>query len=167
MKLDPRTHDVISGTADLVELHSFKNFPIFMGSVTQPIEFDLRADMSWSISASSGTVQLNGLIPVEYLYQEQTTNSAVGTTWMTHHALFAEFISNHKPSPVFEIGGAHGILAREYQVHGEIPWTVLEPNPSPVEGTPAVFMEGGSAQVSRKLDRHNENHTPDRKLLAG
>jgi hypothetical protein len=42
---------------------------------------------------------------------------------------------------VLEIGGAHGILARNYAAYAQIPWTILEPNPSPVEGCPAVFIK--------------------------
>ena len=46
------------------------------------------------------------------------------------------------PSSIFEIGGAHGILEKDYQQFDEIPWTILEPNPSPVKGCRANFIKG-------------------------
>jgi hypothetical protein len=41
-----------------------------------------------------------------------------------------------------ELGGAHGILSKEYKHFGTIPWTILEPNPAPVDGCDAHFIKG-------------------------
>ena len=123
------------------DLHSIAEFPVFMGCVDHAQDEDLVAEMTWHISRESGVIQLKRLIPLEILYQSQHAGS-VGGAWMQHHRGFAGFLHAQNPSSVFEIGGAHGILSREYQERGRIPWTILEPNPSPVEGCEARFIKG-------------------------
>lgn len=142
MKLVERREDVITGSSDLEDLYTLEKFPVFMGSVLNAASEDLVEDMAWSISRDSGFIQLKKLLPLEVLYQSQTTTSAVGETWMAHHRAFSKFIKSYNPSSVLELGGAHGILAREYQELSDIPWTILEPNPSPVEGCKAKFIKG-------------------------
>lgn len=142
MQLTERKIDVVTGSPNLEDLHSLPNFPVFMGSVEHDHADDLVADMSWSISRDSGLIQLKKLLPLAVLYQTQTTTSAVGAIWMAHHKAFAEFISKYAPSSVLEFGGAHGILAKEYQKFGTIPWAILEPNPSPIDGCNAKFIKG-------------------------
>lgn len=142
MKLIERTYDVVTGSTDLEDLHSLPNFPVFMGSVTHDQIDDVVSDMSWSISRQSGLIQLKNLLPLDVLYQAQTTTSAVGQIWMAHHMAFAKFIAKYQPVSVLELGGAHGILAKEFQEIAEIPWTILEPNPSPIEGCSAKFIRG-------------------------
>ncbi|WP_071467081.1 class I SAM-dependent methyltransferase [Polynucleobacter asymbioticus] len=142
MKLIERTYDVVTGSTDLEDLHSLPNFPVFMGSVTHDQIDDVVSDMSWSISRQSGLIQLKNLLPLDVLYQAQTTTSAVGQIWMAHHMAFAKFIAKYQPVSVLELGGAHGILAKEFQEIAEIPWTILEPNPSPIEGCNAKFIRG-------------------------
>jgi len=156
VNLIPRERDVVSGRTDLVSLHSFLDFPVFMGAVEQSAEHDVKANMTWVISRTSGTIQLSELIPSEILYPHQTTNAAIGETWMKHHALFANFVSERHPKEVFEIGGAHGVLAREYLAYEAIPWVILEPNPSPVPGTPAKFIQGF---LEGNLELMNVNQT--------
>ncbi len=142
MQLTERRHDVVTGATDLEDLHSLLEFPVFMGSVLHAPSDDLRADMAWSIAKSSGLIQLKYLLPLEVLYQHQTTTAAIGAIWMAHHKAFAQFLSTYRPKEVLELGGAHGVLAREFLQHGSIPWTILEPNPAPVEGCPARFIHG-------------------------
>lgn len=142
MKLIERVVDVVTGSDNLENLHTLKSFPVFMGAVDHDQSEDLHEDMTWSISADSGLIQLKNLLPLEVLYQAQTTTSAVGPTWMEHHKAFANFINKSRPSSVLELGGAHGILAKEYAAYEAIPWTILEPNPSPVDGTKAKFIKG-------------------------
>jgi hypothetical protein len=81
------------------------------------------------------------LIPLDILYQAQHAG-AVGKIWKEHHRKFSNFLSKNKPSSVLEIGGAHGILSKEYKKYGEIPWTILEPNPAPIVGCDAKFIKG-------------------------
>lgn len=140
-----RTKDVITGSSHIEDLHVLKSFPVFMGTTDQDPSLDIVADMVWSISRDSGVVQLKHLLPLDLLYQAQTTTSAVGPTWMQHHIAFADFLAAYRPQSVLELGGAHGILALEYHKRkgqSPTPWTILEPNPAPVEGCPAVFIKG-------------------------
>lgn len=142
MKVIERKKDVVTGDNELEPLHCLPNFPVFMGSVeTSPAE-DLSFDMEWSISRNSGLIQLRKLLPLDVLYQSQTTTSAVGTIWMEHHRAFAEFVAIYSPKRVLELGGAHGILAKEYEKFDTIPWTILEPNPAPVPESNARFIKG-------------------------
>lgn len=142
MELIERTRDVVTGSADLEDLHTLNNFPVFMGSVEHAQTEDIVCDMSWSISPESGLIQLKMLLPLDVLYQAQTTTSAIGAIWMAHHKAFADFINKWQPNSVLELGGAHGILSKEYHAINDIPWTILEPNPSPVEGCKAKFIRG-------------------------
>ena len=45
-----RTKDVINGNKDLEHLYKFKNFPVFMGCVSQSKNIDILEDMNWTIS---------------------------------------------------------------------------------------------------------------------
>lgn len=142
MDVTVRTQDVISGSDQLEDLHNLPDFPVFMGSVLHDPQQDLRFDMAWSISRDTGIIQLKKLLPLDVLYQSQTTTSAVGAMWMEHHRTFAAFVSQYAPTSVLELGGAHGILAKEYEKYATIPWTILEPNPAPVEGSKARIIRG-------------------------
>ena len=96
----------------------------------------------WHISPQNGLLQLKQLIPLDILYAENH-NAAVGNIWMQHHKAFARFISKFKPYNVLEIGGAHGILSKFYQA--DFPntnWTIVEPNPIPVDGVKANIIKG-------------------------
>jgi len=138
----PRLKCAITGLADLEHLHTIPTFPVFMGCVDHPKEQDLFADMSWNISRSSGLIQLANLIPLDVLYSEQHSSGVVGELWIEHHREFAHFIDAYKPDVVFEIGGAHGILAHEYSKIRTVPWTILEPNPAPINENAACFVKG-------------------------
>lgn len=133
---------VITGAIDLEPLHTFPDFPVFMGCLDQAADMDLKSEMTWLISKSSGLIQLKKLLPLEVLYPESHGAGAVGKLWEKHHSSFALFLSKFKPSSIFEIGGAHGILEKEFQKYGNFSWTTLEPNPSPVEGCNAKFIKG-------------------------
>ena len=142
MRVIERDQCAVTDHSDLEPLYDFPNFPVFMGCLSQPENMDLRQDMSWWISRGSGLIQLKKLLPLDILYPESHGAGAVGTLWEKHHREFATFVNKTDPSSVLEIGGAHGILEREYHQFGEIPWTILEPNPSPVDGCNARFIKG-------------------------
>ena len=137
-----RSRCVIANTPDLEMLHIFPDFPVFMGATNQERSDDIMSDMVWSISKSSGAIQLASLIPLEDLYPASHGSGQVGNTWLSHHRAFATFINNFNPESVFEIGGGHGILSREYHALRNIPWTILEPNPTPAEGVNAKYKKG-------------------------
>ena len=136
-----RVSDVFSGNFDLEILHSFKNFPVFMGCVETEYGNDFKTDMTWGISKGSGFIQLTNLIPLDLLYQEQHA-SAVGDIWHKHAKDFANFISNYRPTSVLEIGGSHGKLSKEYRLLKSCEWAILEPNPAPIEGVDVDFIKG-------------------------
>ena len=142
MELIERNHCVISGNEDLELLYSFKDFPVFMGCVDHSPEKDLKTDMNWWISKSTGSLQLNPLLPLDVLYQEQHAGS-VGELWEEHHKEFSKFIAGYQCRNVLEIGGAHGLLAKEYMssVDG-VNWTMLEPNPSLQEDIDINVIKG-------------------------
>ena len=125
MILTERYTDVIDQSSELEQLHTLKNFPVFMGCTERPPEEDLLSDMSWDISKKTGVLQLRELIPLEVLYQSQHAG-AVGILWKQHHQEFAKFLYTYHLKSVLEIGGAHGILSREYEKLDPIKWTILE-----------------------------------------
>lgn len=142
MNLINRAADVVTGSSNMEDLHSMKNFPVFMGCVEHSEADDIVAELTWQINKDSGFIQLKKLIPLDILYQAEHNAGAVGEIWKEHHRKFSNFISNIKPSSVLEIGGAHGILSKEYKKYGAISWTILEPNPAPTDGCDAKFIKG-------------------------
>lgn len=142
MDMIVRDRCAVTGAADLEPLYKHPRFPIFMGCVDHPESEDLHADMDWWISPSSGLIQLRALLPLEVLYPAAHNAGAVGALWARHHSTFAQFVRQYAPSAVLEVGGASGLLARAYQQLDTIPWTIVEPNPAPVEGCNATFVRG-------------------------
>jgi len=140
MELIERNRCAILDTKDIELLHSFKNFPVFMGCTDEPVENDVLMDMDWGISKSSGLIQLMKLVPESIVYQASHGSGSIGKTWASHHKEFADFIYEFNPDNILEIGGGHGLLAKNYKK--KINWTILEPNPSPVGGTPAKYIKG-------------------------
>jgi hypothetical protein len=137
-----RDNDVILGEQDLEPLFSFKNFPVFMGCVKTPQSDDICADMSFHVSAKSGMIQLNPLVPLDVLYPEAHGAGFIGASWEAHHQAFAEFIASYSPASVLEVGGGHGILSVKYAALKQIPWTILEPNPTPIPECRATVLKG-------------------------
>jgi len=162
MKLIERLQCAVTGARDLEPLHEFKDFPVFMGCVDTPFEQDVKVDMAWSISRSSGLIQLRYLLPLDVLYQASHGSGAVGALWERHHSEFASFISQFAPRNILEVGGGHGVLASKYcnSVAGS-QWTIVEPNPSPVPGCPATFYKGffdGNFVPPNKVDAFVHSH---------
>ena len=141
MDLIERKFDVVTGDSNMEDLHKMLDFPVFMGCVDHSEEQDVCAELTWQINKASGVLQLKMLIPLDILYQAQHAG-AVGEIWIDHHQRFATFLNSTKPSSVLELGGAHGILSVKYSQFKDIPWTILEPNPSPVGGCTARFIKG-------------------------
>jgi 2-polyprenyl-3-methyl-5-hydroxy-6-metoxy-1,4-benzoquinol methylase len=140
LKLIHRNKDVITNSKDMEKLHTIKNFPILMNCVNNGIDDDIFTDLIWEINKKSGVIQLKTLIPLEILYKEQHSGTT-GKLWLKHHKEFSEFIYKYDPKSVLEIGGGHGILSTNYKEKIEIPWTIVEPSPNPVEGCTATFIK--------------------------
>jgi 2-polyprenyl-3-methyl-5-hydroxy-6-metoxy-1,4-benzoquinol methylase len=154
MKLIKRNSDVITKQEDVVNLYCFKKFPVFMGCTNQEIKLDLLADMNWSISKGSGAIQLNPLLPLEVIYSEQHGSGCVGDLWSQHHLAFAKFVHFFNFKTILEIGGLHGILSKLYQdLDKTVDWTIIEPNPIPVNGVTAHFIKG-YFDDQFKFDKH-------------
>jgi len=142
MKSINRNSCAVTKIEDLEPLYTFKQFPVFMGCSKNSEVNDLKADMIWMMSKSSGLIQLGKLLPLDILYPESHGAGCVGKLWNEHHKAFADFIHQYNSNAVFEIGGSHGILANEYFKMKDIPWTILEPNPAPISGSNARFIKG-------------------------
>ena len=142
MKTIQRQRCVLTGQADLEPLYTLRNFPVFMGCVHTSAAEDLKTDMVWGISRGSGLIQLKELIPLDTLYLQSHGSGCIGKLWDEHHRSFARFIAEFNPGAVLELGGGHGLLSREYQSFHSIPWTIVEPNPSPKEGVKARYIKG-------------------------
>jgi SAM-dependent methyltransferase len=142
MKLIERDFDVITGSPNIEHLDTLENVPVFMGCVDHQEALDLRQDIAWWISRESGLIQLKKLLPLDVLYPESHGAGAIGALWGKHHKAFAKFLNQSTPTSIFEVGGAHGILALEYRQFDDIPWTILEPNPAPTDGCEAHFIKG-------------------------
>ena len=163
-----RTKNIFNNTNDLEALHSFKDFPVFMGTTNKDNSNDITKDMDWQISKSIGSIQLKNPLPLDLLYQSQTTTAAIGPTWQNHHFEFASFINNelNKKSNKFkilEIGGAHGVLEVEFSKNfNRSEWIIIEPNPSPVPACNAKFIKkffNGDISLKNEFDCLIHSHT--------
>jgi hypothetical protein len=138
-----RNNDVVFNNNDLEHLHTFKNFPVFMGCIEDEPSKDILFDMRWKISKKSGMIQLNPLLPLETIYSFEHGSGTVGKAWDEHHEEFANFISKYEPQNILEIGGLHGILAKKYlSSKEEANWTIVEPNPT-IEETDRIKVIKG------------------------
>ena len=161
MKLIERNNNILDNQPDLEDLETIENFPVFMGCVEHPVEEDISANMTWSISANHGVVQLKNLVPLNILYGTHHDSGVVGNIWIEHHKKFAEFIKEYSPNSILEIGGAHGILSREYSNEAKVSWVILEPNPAPAHGVDVEFIQGffdEKFNFSREIDTIVHSH---------
>lgn len=154
MNLIERNHCVFSGNEDLELLYSFKDFPVFVGCVDHPPEEDLKADMNWWISKSTGSLQLNPLIPLDVLYADSHGSGSTGELWMQHHREFAEFVRDYDVKSALEIGAGHGILSKNYlEMIPDAQWTIVEPNPT-IESNNNVHVIPGMFDRNFSLGHH-------------
>jgi hypothetical protein len=111
-------------------------------SEKSPID-DWKFDLEWKISRGSGMIQLGKLLPLDVLYPEAHGAGCIGGLWKKHHKALADFINMFDVNSVFEIGGAHGLLAKEFINLKRVPWTIVEPNPMVGASDPSVkFIKG-------------------------
>ena len=158
-----RNRDVTNQTKDLVNLYQFKSFPISMGVTNKNINEDQFFDMNWKISKSSGTIQLTPLMPANVVYPKNHQNSgSIGNLWLLHHRSFANFIKKFNPKEIFEIGGAHGILCKEYhKIYDKIKWTIVEPNPTVSKKIKAKVIKGffgSKTKINQYVDTFVHSH---------
>ena len=148
-----RNYDMAYENNDLELLYTYKKFPVFMGCTNIPIDNDQFHDMNWYISKSSGTIQLNPLLPLNIVYQLSHYSGTIGKLWDEHHSKFAEFILKFSPENVLEIGGLHGTLAKKCKSFVDIDWTIIDPNAS------SMLSEYNINDIKGFFD---ENFVPDK-----
>lgn len=137
-----RTKSLLTGKRNLEHLHTFENFPVFMGCVDSPEDEDVVADMVWDICRDTGLIQLRKLIPLEILYKNQH-NDGTGKIWKEHYLAFAQFLYKYQPKNILEIGGAHDQIARNYlTLDSSIKWTIVEPNPEHIGDSQIKVIKG-------------------------
>ena len=142
LKKISRNRDILDSSENLEDILKIPNFPVFMGTVEHPFSQDIFQDMTWQIGKDTGMIQLKELIPLNILYGTNHSSGVVGKLWNKHHEEFAKFISKFNPNKVFEIGGAHGILAKKYETFNpNIDWTIIDPNSIPTENSKVKFIK--------------------------
>lgn len=158
-----RSTCVLTGTADIEQLYSFKNFPIYVGCVDSPDSSkDLFCNMNWGYSKSSGNVQLIDLLDPAMLYKQNHGSGTIGAIWNAHHKKFYSFISKYDFHRVLEIGGASGALIKNFlETDKDFNWTIIEPSDTQVVSDPRVtfindFFE--NYQNEKKFDTIIHSH---------
>ena len=120
MKVIKRDNCVSCGSL-LQDIHFVRDFPIYMGTTTQPnAEHDLQADMVFTKCVKCNCIQLRNLIPLEILYKNSHFAGAVGGSWLHHHKQFSEFVIKHAHGDIVEVGGSHLILANHVEKSKDI-----------------------------------------------
>jgi len=140
---------VITGASDLEPLLTLRQFPVGMYCVPENWDgVEYVSDMRWSISKSSGVIQLTELIELETLYDCQHESGAIGGLWRRHHEEFCEFLDHFQVKNVLEIGSGHGHLAKVFveRHRAACTWTMVEPN------LPDWCVEGDHASEIRPID---------------
>jgi hypothetical protein len=126
-----RNKCVLSGVEDLELILEIKNFPICMCAVDKGSEDeqDFSSDMKWWISKNTGIIQLNPLVPLDFLYKKGHGSGSVGKIWEQHHVEFADFIYECGVKQVLEIGAGNGKLAQYFvNFHIDSQYYIVEPN---------------------------------------
>lgn len=143
MNIIQRNQCAITGSKNLKEVFTFKNFPIFMGCVD--INDDTQdefCDMKWGVS-ENGIIQLMELLPLDILYFNHHTPGTVGKTWELHHKKFAEFIKKSNPKNILEIGGATGKLVEHFiSTDKDFYWNIIEPSEQKSKDPRVKFIRG-------------------------
>jgi 2-polyprenyl-3-methyl-5-hydroxy-6-metoxy-1,4-benzoquinol methylase len=123
-------------------LYTFSNFPVCMSTTSDDMENDQCTDMNFYINKNSGNIYIDPVLPLDIVYGKEHNSGTTGNIWKEHHKMFAEFIYEHTPGAILEIGGGHGILSKEYNTYSDISWTIVEPNPTPIDGCTANIIRG-------------------------
>ena len=125
-----RNKDVVSGRSDLEFLAKIPNLSARMGVSDDNYTEDHRLDMDCYISKSSGMLQINPLLDLNFLYGRGHGAGTIGGTWSNHHKDLSDFISKFRPSSILEPGGGHGLLAQAYADKNDQldSWNILEPS---------------------------------------
>lgn len=147
-----RTDSLITG-CEIEDIYTLKDFPIHM-LTDEPASNDLCCDMTFSIGKEDGFIELRKIISPEILYKD-THSNAIGKTWRESHELVARLIQNVSTSntTILEIGGGTGRLNQIFNsLNGTCAeWTIIEPQPCPVDGCTATFIKGFFPQALNNI----------------
>ena len=130
---------VFCGSETFNNIIGLKNFPVFMGTVS---EFESKEyiyeHLRFVKCSKCSALQLEELIPVEKLYQSNHNVEVVGALWQNHYDQFCDFIINNKrDKKVLEIGCPSAKLAKRcINKDSTISWKIAEPNPSEEKDLP-------------------------------
>jgi len=126
-----RTKDIVTQNEDLEPIYTFEDFPVLMTCTNQDQSYDVKANLEFAISKSSGMIQGLNLVDLDFLYGEAHVSGVLGSIWKNHHKSFAEFIFKYNRKNIIEIGGQHGILYNSYkEINKNFKWTMIDPDPS-------------------------------------
>lgn len=161
MEYISRNQSVLTDKKNLEHLYTLSDFPVFMGCLEQPMEQDLKADMSFSICKDTGIIQLDRVLPLELVYQHPH-NDGLGELWQNHYREFAEFLRRFSPKAVLEIGGTNAVIAKEFLAKEcGVPWDIIEPNPIFSGNSEIRVIKGwfdSSFRHDRKIDTIVHSH---------
>jgi len=122
-----RNKCVICAHDKLTTVAEFKNFPVFMGTVSRP-DVDFRYnDLILVECTRCKTTQVLDLVPLALLYQTNHNVDIVGDTWKRHNAAFARFVAEVNPRNVLEVGDPSFKIA-SLLIDVIESWCVVEPN---------------------------------------
>ena len=126
-----RTKDIITQNEDLELIFTYKDFPVLMTCTNQDQSLDVKSNLEFAISKSSGMIQGLNLADIDFLYSEAHVSGVLGNIWKNHHESFAEFIHKYNRKNIIEIGGQHGILFNSYKdLNEDFKWTIIDPDPT-------------------------------------
>lgn len=126
-----RTKDIITQNENLELLFTFEEFPVLMTCTNQDQSLDVKANLEFAISKSSGMIQGLNLANLDFLYSEAHVSGVLGNIWKNHHKSFADFIHKYNRKNIIEIGGQHGILYNSYkELNEDFKWTIIDPDPT-------------------------------------
>lgn len=126
-----RKNCILTARPTLEHLHTFRNFPVFIGATDSNRDSDLLADMTWDICVETGMIQLRELLDPELVYSGYHSE-AIGGVWKQHHDEFCDFSSKFLSGSVVEIGGSNGYVANNLirRIDSISDYTIIEPNAS-------------------------------------
>lgn len=135
-----RTKSILTG-CNTRELFRFKDFPIHTFEEGD-ISDDPRCDMIFDIGVDDGFVQLRRIVPSEILYHDTHMN-AVGKIWEGMRLEIVKLVKLKGGINILELGGSNGLLNKMYvESGGTADWTIVEPQPAPVEGCTVKYVKG-------------------------
>lgn len=141
---EQRRRCVVCDSVLLTTFFEIAEFPVYMGTTTEPHKEDAFFDQEWQECADCNGVQLRNPISLEILYKENHHNQPIGKLWQDHHEYFARFVNKHRGESerILEIGAADGFLAGLIlNQHPSLDYLVIEPAPT-IKDTRVRIIQG-------------------------